>query len=158
MFGLLNVCDVFCYIVVSLLPVCFLCPLPVRVRPQSASADELMALVKFGAEEAFRSTQAAFTDEDIDIILAKGEERTEQMNAQLRSSGTQHSLANFSLADDAGGEAKSIYDFHGVQKTGARPLFFIEPPKRERKTTVYDADAYYRSVASQNSAVRSGFL
>jgi SWI/SNF-related matrix-associated actin-dependent regulator of chromatin subfamily A member 5 len=38
----------------------------------SLSKDELLHMVKFGADEVLQATGGTFTDQDIDIILAKG--------------------------------------------------------------------------------------
>lgn len=45
----------------------------VAEQNQTASAEELLAMVKFGAEEIFRSKDATYTDDDITTILAQGE-------------------------------------------------------------------------------------
>uniref|UniRef100_M4B8C8 Uncharacterized protein n=1 Tax=Hyaloperonospora arabidopsidis (strain Emoy2) TaxID=559515 RepID=M4B8C8_HYAAE len=41
------------------------------------SKDELMTMVRFGADEIFNARGSMITDDDIDAILARGEERTE---------------------------------------------------------------------------------
>ncbi|GMH56592.1 hypothetical protein TrST_g9056 [Triparma strigata] len=60
------------------------------------SKDEMMAAVKFGADQVFRSTDSAISDEDIDAILARGEERTKAMAAKLEKA-EKGDLLNFSF-------------------------------------------------------------
>lgn len=46
---------------------------------------ELMAMVKFGADEILRMDDSqGLTDESIDELLRKGEERTEETNARIQ--------------------------------------------------------------------------
>lgn len=42
-------------------------------KNSSLSKDELLHMVKFGADEIMQATGTTFTDEDIDIILQRGE-------------------------------------------------------------------------------------
>jgi SWI/SNF-related matrix-associated actin-dependent regulator of chromatin subfamily A member 5 len=55
---------------------------------------ELQNMVRFGADEVFKSAAATVTDLDIDAILADGEQRTEELKARIQS-GMQHTLQNF---------------------------------------------------------------
>lgn len=45
--------------------------------------DEIMAAVRFGADAVFRSEESTITDEDIDVILARGEARTKELVKKL---------------------------------------------------------------------------
>ena len=47
------------------------------------SKEEMMAAIKFGADQVFRSSDSDITDEDIDAILARGEEKTKELQAKL---------------------------------------------------------------------------
>nr|GMD55402.1 ISWI chromatin-remodeling complex ATPase CHR11 [Ipomoea batatas] len=52
-----------------------------RLAEQEAvNKDELLQMVRFGAEMVFSSKDRTITDEDIDIIIAKGEEAALQLN------------------------------------------------------------------------------
>jgi len=116
---------------------------------------ELMHMVKFGADEILRSKGSSITDEDIDALLAKGEERTKVLSSNIeRDVG--HTLASFKM-EFASGEG-SMYEFEGQQykqekkrgrrgrrKEAAMAATFINLPQRERKRN-YDVDTYFREA------------
>eukprot|EP00518_Triparma_eleuthera_P023385 CAMPEP_0197549118 /NCGR_PEP_ID=MMETSP1320-20131121/3085_1 /TAXON_ID=91990 /ORGANISM="Bolidomonas sp., Strain RCC2347" /LENGTH=1500 /DNA_ID=CAMNT_0043109277 /DNA_START=71 /DNA_END=4571 /DNA_ORIENTATION=+ len=60
------------------------------------SKEEMMAAVKFGADQVFRSTDSSITDDDIDAILSRGEERTKEMQSKLEKA-EKGDLLNFSF-------------------------------------------------------------
>ncbi|GMI37714.1 hypothetical protein TrRE_jg13380, partial [Triparma retinervis] len=100
--------------------------------------DEMMRLVKFGAEQIMQSKGATYSDEDIDALLKKGEERTEAMNAKLQTD-VQHNLATFSLMGDE--DESDLYKFGGVDhKSGGKGGgMMINLGQRERKK-LYELD------------------
>jgi SWI/SNF-related matrix-associated actin-dependent regulator of chromatin subfamily A member 5 len=112
--------------------------------------DELMTMVRFGADEIFNARGSMITDDDIDAILAKGEERTEAMKEKI-AEDMAHNLKNFSLDN-----VSSLYDFEGeafakdsLESGSIMPATFIALPARERKKN-YDVDEYYRQQTGQN--------
>ncbi|CAI5731954.1 unnamed protein product [Hyaloperonospora brassicae] len=116
------------------------------------SKDELMTMVRFGADEIFNARGSMITDDDIDAILARGEERTESMKGKI-AADMQHNLANFSLSGDNGNaNASSLYEFEGEvflkdsNSGDVLPSTFIALPQRERKSN-YNEDEYYRQQA-----------
>lgn len=111
------------------------------------SKDDLMSMVRFGADEIFNAKGSTVTDEDIDAILAKGEERTEEMKSRI-DDDMQHNLKNFTLND----EGANLYQFEGesFRDGGGKktlPATFIALPQRERKKN-YDL--------SENNRRKSG--
>ena len=68
---------------------------------------ELQQMVRFGADEIFKSSSATVTDVDIDAILADGEQRTEDLKARIQS-GMQHTLSNF-VFDGTATASESTY-------------------------------------------------
>lgn len=118
-------------------------------KNRKLSKDELMTMVRFGADEIFQAKGSTITDEDIDAILAKGEERTEAMKSKIVQD-VQHNLANFSLT----GDEATLYQFEGENfgkdesdpqnQLPVMPATFIALPQRERRKN-YDVDDYYRS-------------
>ncbi|VAH14525.1 unnamed protein product [Triticum turgidum subsp. durum] len=55
-----------------------------RLAEQKAvNKDELLQMVRFGAEMVFSSKDSTITDEDIDRIIARGEEATAQLDAKM---------------------------------------------------------------------------
>ncbi|KAH7462525.1 hypothetical protein KRP22_004946 [Phytophthora ramorum] len=116
------------------------------------SKDELMTMVRFGADEIFNARGSMITDDDIDAILARGEERTEDMKGKI-AADMQHNLANFSLSGDNGSaNVSSLYEFEGevfskdTNNGDILPSTFIALPQRERKSN-YNEDEYYRQQA-----------
>jgi len=106
--------------------------------------EEMLGMIRHGADHIFASKESEITDEDIDAILEKGEKKTIDMQKKLESMG-ESTLKNFTL--DA--PAESVYRFEGEdyrerQKT-AGIGHWIEPPKRERKAN-YAVDAYFREA------------
>nr|CCA22100.1 Putative SWI/SNF related putative [Albugo laibachii Nc14] len=115
------------------------------------SKDELMTMVRFGADEIFNARGSMITDDDIDAILAKGEERTEAMKSKV-AADMQHSLANFSLlaTESSSGGVSGLYEFEGANfakdvntsNGSILPSTFIALPQRERKTIYTDSELY----------------
>lgn len=102
--------------------------------------DELMSMVKFGAEAVFSSNGATITDEDIDLILEKGEKRTDEKASKLKHD-VQHNLANFSLAE----QDTSTFMFEGKDYSSKnKSANFISIGQRSRKKTNYN-DSYNAS-------------
>ena len=66
-------------------------------------------MVRFGADQILNAKGGTYTDEDIDALIAKGEERTESMNAKIKTDA-QHNLATFSLM---GEEETNMMTFQG---------------------------------------------
>mmetsp|Transcript_115291 Transcript_115291/g.200731 ORF Transcript_115291/g.200731 Transcript_115291/m.200731 type:complete len:1195 (-) Transcript_115291:403-3987(-) len=80
---------------------------------KSTNKDELLSMIRFGAESMFRSKgDDTVTDEDINILLQRGEEKAEQMSSKMQKD-CQMSLANFSM----GIEDSNLYEFEGVNYT-----------------------------------------
>lgn len=50
----------------------------------AVNKDELLQMVRFGAEKVFSSKDSTITDEDIDRIIAKGEEATAELDAKMK--------------------------------------------------------------------------
>ncbi|KAH8233259.1 chromatin-remodeling complex ATPase chain Iswi [Drosophila bipectinata] len=117
-------------------------------RSNQLNKDEMLNIIRFGANQVFSSKDTDITDEDIDVILERGEAKTNEQKAQLDSLG-ESSLRTFTM--DTNGEAgtSSVYQFEGEdwrekQKMNALGNW-IEPPKRERKAN-YAVDAYFREA------------
>lgn len=114
-------------------------------RPRLTCFCPSLQMVRFGADQILSGRGGTFTDEDIDVLIARGEERTAETQANLREDA-KHSLANFSLlADD---EGPDTFSFHGknyreeTKTTGN----FINLPQRQRKRN-YDLNAASRETA-----------
>ena len=105
--------------------------------------DEMLGMIRHGADHIFASKDSEITEEDIDAILEKGERKTEKLKEKLEAMG-ESNLRNFTL--DTGDS--SVYKFEGEdyrEKQKLSQLAWIEPPKRERKAN-YAVDAYFREA------------
>lgn len=114
---------------------------------QRMSKDELMNMIRFGAEEVFNAKGSTVSDADIDLILADGEARTKQMNEKLQKRA--NTLGSFDMESNQG--SMSLYQFMGkdyskdVSIPNKGPSF-LELPQRERKKNTYHEDQYYRNI------------
>lgn len=102
--------------------------------------DDLLQMVKYGAEKIFSGAGATVTDDDIDAIIARGESETRQMTDKLQVF-KEHAV-KFSMEGD-----KSLYEFDDqleeeeggeldLKSLAARN--WIDPPKRSKKNVVYN--------------------
>ena len=48
------------------------------------SKEEILAAVRFGADTVFRSEESTITDDDIDVILERGAQKTKELNERLQ--------------------------------------------------------------------------
>lgn len=116
-------------------------------QPQQAkqSKDELLTMIQHGAEKVFQSQGALgvaseLTDDDIDAILKRGEERTAELNAKYEKLGLDD-LQKFT--------SDSAYEWNGETFQPRKKdigISWINPTKRERKEIGYSMDKYYRET------------
>lgn len=111
----------------------------------SLEKDELMKMVRFGADQILNLEGGTYSDEDIDALIAKGEEKTNEINEKLQTD-VKHNLADFKLlADTDDGRDTFSFDgknYRGEESTGAS---FINLPQRQRKRN-YDVNEYFRDA------------
>jgi SWI/SNF-related matrix-associated actin-dependent regulator of chromatin subfamily A member 5 len=117
--------------------------------------DEVMKMVRFGADQILSGTGGTYTDEDLDALIAKGEERTEAMQAKLQTNA-QHDLANFSLmADDETGRDTFSFDGKNYRDADKTAGNFINLPQRQRKRN-YDVNEYFRDAMNPGGPSNAG--
>ncbi|KAF2458539.1 putative SNF2 family helicase/ATPase [Lineolata rhizophorae] len=115
---------------------------------KAASKDELLSMIQHGAERVFQSSggvntggvQANISEDDIDAILKRGEERTAELNAKYEKLGIDD-LQKFT--------SDSAYEWNGqnfVDRKKDIGIAWINPSKRERKEQSYSMDKYYRNA------------
>lgn len=129
-------------------------------KSQALNKDEMLNMIRHGANHVFASKDSEITQEDIDTILQKGEAKvgvlnwsgwvlfllfqTAQLQQKYESLG-ESSLRNFTVDTPT----ESVYQFEGEdyrEKQKSVGLSnWIEPPKRERKAN-YAVDAYFREA------------
>ncbi|KAI1500774.1 chromatin-remodeling complex ATPase-like protein [Biscogniauxia marginata] len=113
-----------------------------------AGKDELLTMIQHGAEKVFQTKGGTgitakgsdLNDDDIEEILAKGENRTKELSARYEKLGIDD-LQKFS--------SESAYEWNG-ENFGARKkeigMNWINPAKRERKEQSYSVDKFYRQA------------
>jgi len=118
---------------------------------QKLNKSDLMQMVKFGADQILQGKKGTYTDEDIDALIAKGEKRTNEMQASLQQNA-QHNLASFSLSGDTERES-GIFNFEGENYRDKRKgdSLFINMGTRERKRTKYDVNEYFKEIDNQGT-------
>ncbi|CAI0466679.1 unnamed protein product [Linum tenue] len=142
----------------------------------SVNKDELLQMVRFGAEMVFSSKDSTITDEDIDRIIAKGEEATAELDAKMKKF-TEDAI-KFKMDDSMFIKkfvfvgfiniisakllsvslfivtAAELYDFDDDKdenKVDFKKIVsdnWIEPPKRERKRN-YSESEYFKQTMRQ---------
>ena len=121
-----------------------------RLAEQNTSLqkEELMKMVRFGADQIMNKKGGTYSDEDIDALIAKGEEKTSAIQAKLETDA-RHSLANFSLlAEDETGIDTFSFDGKNYRDTDKSTTGnFINLPQRQRKRN-YDVNEYFRDAMS----------
>lgn len=112
---------------------------------QAASKDELLGMIQHGAETIFEQSEAnkgGMSEDDLDALLRKGEERTKEMSAKYEKLGLDD-LQKFSS------EAGGAYEWNGesfINRKKDIGISWINPSKRERKEQSYSMDKYYRNA------------
>jgi SWI/SNF-related matrix-associated actin-dependent regulator of chromatin subfamily A member 5 len=116
--------------------------------------DELLEAVRFGADKIFKSKDSSITDEDIDLIINAGKQKTQELNDKLRAAD-KGDLLDFKLD----GSSK-MQTFEGVDysnnalaaaKAEAELLGILDVGKRERKQAIYNENKLY---AEQIAAIQ----
>merc|ERR1712179_738636 len=118
-------------------------------KTSALAKDEMLAMIRHGASDVFKSKDQEITDEDIDTILGKAQEKTEELNKKLDGMG-ESSLRGFTI--DTPQTGATMYQFEGEdfrEKQKHIVGMWIEPPKRERKAN-YAVDAYFREALRQS--------
>lgn len=114
----------------------------------AASKDDLLGMIQHGAASVFNqedsnqaiSSESQISEDDIDAILRKGEERTAELNKKYEKLGIDD-LQKFS--------SESAYEWNGQNFTDRKKdigINWINPAKRERKEQFYSIDKYYRQA------------
>jgi superfamily II DNA/RNA helicase len=123
---------------------------------QKLGKDQVLSMIRHGANYVFASKDSGITEQDIDKILEDGEKRTAEIQSKLEKLG-ESQLRRFAIdaeaANDenakASGENYTIYKFEGedyrTKQGDSFGIKWIEPPKRERKAN-YAVDAYFREA------------
>ena len=122
----------------------------------SVGKDDLLQMVRYGAEKMFSGASGNITSEDIDIILQKGDAETQALSAKMNV--FKDAAMKFSMEGD-----KTLYDFEAEAGAGEdgdaaaldmRRLAaanWVEPPRREKKMRSYNENDYFRERMQQQA-------
>ncbi|CAG9760593.1 unnamed protein product [Ceutorhynchus assimilis] len=104
-------------------------------KAAALNKEEMLNMIRHGANHVFESKDSEITDEDIDVILERGKTKTLELAQKMEKLGKSSSSSNFTV--DASSE--SVYKFEGEDyrtKQKKNPVLsnWIELPKRERKS------------------------
>lgn len=103
--------------------------------------DDLLEVIQHGAAKIINSKESMEVDDDIEVLIREGEEKTRALQAKYEGLGLD-ALANYK--SDIATRQFEGQDFSGQEQ---RPgLLWIDPGKRERKDTAYNENAYYSSI------------
>ncbi|PPD73324.1 hypothetical protein GOBAR_DD29743 [Gossypium barbadense] len=119
---------------------------------KTVNKDELLQMVRFGAEMVFSSKDSTITDEDIDRIIAKGEAATAELDAKMKKF-TEDAI-KFKMDDTA--ELYEFDDDKDENKFDIKKIVsenWIEPPKRERKRN-YSESEYFKQTLRQGGPAK----
>ncbi|ONH67630.1 ISWI chromatin-remodeling complex ATPase ISW1 [Cyberlindnera fabianii] len=112
-----------------------------KQETKGTSKDELLNMIQFGAADVFKKEEAKDDEFDLDSLLSKSEEKSNEL-AQRYS--------NLGLDDLQRFTSDSAYEWNGedFKKKGTNKIggmTWINPAKRERKEN-YSVDMYYKDV------------
>ncbi|CAN1280968.1 ISWI chromatin-remodeling complex ATPase CHR17 [Linum perenne] len=131
-----------------------------RLAEQKAvNKDELLQMVRFGAEMVFSSKDSTITDEDIDRIIAKGEEATAELDAKMKKfteDAIKFKMDDSMLIIICSAELYDFDDDKDENKVDFKKIVsdnWIEPPKRERKRN-YSESEYFKQTMRQGAPAK----
>ncbi|KAF8817877.1 SWI2/SNF2 ISWI-like SANT, partial [Cardiosporidium cionae] len=77
-------------------------------KQKQLTKSELMMMVQFGADHIFKSGKSDITEEDLDALLARGEEKSNIINSKLREH-VKKSVLDFSINSNT-----NLYEYDGI--------------------------------------------
>uniref|UniRef100_A0A0N5BZ03 Chromatin-remodeling complex ATPase chain Iswi n=1 Tax=Strongyloides papillosus TaxID=174720 RepID=A0A0N5BZ03_STREA len=100
------------------------------------SGEDMLNAIRYDCNKIMAGDGDSITDEDIDTILKRAEEKTNEFNEELKKV-KENSLRYFSM--DTTNGTDSLYNFEGKDFSSKKNTdeFFFEMPKRERKNNIY---------------------
>eukprot|EP00124_Ichthyophonus_hoferi_P002211 Ihof_evm13s141 gene=Ihof_evmTU13s141 len=109
---------------------------------KSLGKDEIFSMIRCGADHIFKMTGSTMTDEDIDAILERSQQKTKELDTKLKSLGVDK-LKEFSLDTGFSG---SLYEFEGKDwRKNKSSSTFVDMGKRDARREVnYNPNDYYR--------------
>uniref|UniRef100_A0AC34Q1V0 Uncharacterized protein n=1 Tax=Panagrolaimus sp. JU765 TaxID=591449 RepID=A0AC34Q1V0_9BILA len=126
--------------------------------------DDILTMIRYGADAIFAGKESTITDEDIDTILAKGEERTNEINQRLDKLG-ESSLRNFTwdTTPKIPKDSYTVYNWQGEDYRNKSKTTkniddnWIGPPKGERKAKEVGLNKAHRAPVPRDFPVIHDF-
>ena len=106
---------------------------------RETSKDELLAMIQHGANDIFNNSGSTITNDDIEEILRRSEQKTAELDQKYKDMGLDE-LQKFTMGGD------SLYKWEGEdfstkkRKAGRVNLNWIQPAKRERKGMFFEME------------------
>ena len=126
---------------------------------KSVNKDDLLNMVRYGAELVFSSEASKITEEDIDAIIAKGEKATIDLNQKLQQFTDQAmkftmdgGISAYDFSEEAEPENLDQVD----QLKALMGANWVDPPKRERKRVISYAEGHGQHKAREGGTRASG--
>ena len=128
--------------------------------------DDMLGAIKYGADNIFRtSNESSITDEDIDVLIERGQKKTKEM-MQLLEKADKGDLFDFSLKFDG---STGVQEYEGVDYSDPKArqqaiddqllslmseeARMAHTEKRQRKPVAnYNEDAYYGQAVNSELA------
>ena len=120
-------------------------------KHKSANKDELLDMIRFGAEKVIKTGSVDHEDFDIEEVLSKGKAKTEELTKKLKEMAGSSMAANFTMDGGAG----RLYKQDMEEEEGADTGFFLDIGQRDRKSRGgYNIDQMYREQMGAKKDVK----
>eukprot|EP00918_Siedleckia_nematoides_P067476 GHVU01146899.1.p1 GENE.GHVU01146899.1~~GHVU01146899.1.p1 ORF type:complete len:911 (+),score=240.26 GHVU01146899.1:124-2856(+) len=121
-------------------------------KHKSANKDELLEMIRFGAEKVIKTGAVDNEDFDIEEVLAAGKQKTAELTQKLKEMAGSSMAANFTMDGGAGALYKKEEEQEDlVTDTG----FFLDIGQRDRKSRGgYNIDQMYRDQMGAKKDVK----
>ncbi len=107
------------------------------------SRDELLEAVRFGADKVFKSKDSSITDDDIDLILSAGKQKTQELNEKLKNA-EKGDMLDFKLDGQMSAQTYEGVDYSKAAQLQIELLGIMDIGKRERRTVAYNENQLYQ--------------
>lgn len=129
-------------------------------QKKNLEKNELLDMIRFGADQFFRPNADKLADVDLDKILQRGSEKTNELNKEIAEKvgdGGNMEVLNFKLTNETGQGPKegTIFEFQGQNYKdlagGGNEFYHLDVGKRARGQS-YNESAYYRDAMRVTTA------
>lgn len=118
-----------------------------QLAAKSTTKEDLVSMIRYGADSIFQNTESTMAMDDLDEILARSEQKASKLNQKYKDMGFDD-LQQFTT-DQAGGFNAYKWEGQDFQQKNKQGFNWIGPSKRERKSN-YDSLNFSRGGAGSN--------